>query len=89
MKPFGVLTLLAALAAATPAMAESADVGVRACATLGARVDAVAGGVPVFLRSYDHADGEGPNAEPALNGAFTYDNALATIQSASLRAPIR
>ena len=55
------------------------DLGVQMCAILAARVDAVPGPDPVFLRSYDHADGEGPNGEPALNGAFTYDNALATI----------
>ncbi|MCD6073146.1 MAG: hypothetical protein K0Q70_29 [Rhodospirillales bacterium] len=63
---------------APPALAAE-EIGARACAALTARVDAVAGPGPVFLRSYDHADGEGPNAEPALNGAFTYDNALATI----------
>ena len=40
---------------------------------------AVSGDDPVFLRSYDAGSGEGPNPEPALNGAFTYDNALAVI----------
>jgi hypothetical protein len=69
---------LMAFGIAPPALAAE-EIGARACAALTARVDAVAGPGPVFLRSYDHADGEGPNAEPALNGAFTYDNALATI----------
>src|SRR5262249_26273712 len=39
----------------------------------------VAGDGPVFLRSYDSADGSGAPSEPVFNGAFTYDNALAAI----------
>ena len=31
------------------------------------------------MRSYDGASGSGAGDEPALNGAFTYDNALAAI----------
>lgn len=51
-----------------------------ACAALSARVDAVPGNAPVFLRSYDHERGEGELEDPALRtAAFTYDNALATI----------
>jgi hypothetical protein len=68
-----------ALWTAAPASAADHPLAARTCAALTARVDKVAGPGPVFLRSYDHADGEGPNAEPALNGAFTYDNALAAI----------
>jgi hypothetical protein len=49
------------------------------CGALRDRVDVVTGAEPVFLRSYDAASGSGPGAEPALNGAFTYDNALAAI----------
>jgi hypothetical protein len=49
------------------------------CAALRDRVDVIAGTEPVFLRSYDAATGSGPGAEPALNGAFTYDNALVAI----------
>ncbi len=74
----GAMIAIMTLGAASLASAAD-DIGAQTCATLSARVDAVAGPDPVFLRSYDHADGEGPNAEPALNGAFTYDNALATI----------
>lgn len=73
-----VCAIALALTAGPPAFAAD-DIGRHACATIAKRVDAVAGPGPIFLRSYDHADGEGPNAEPALNGAFTYDNALATI----------
>ena len=49
------------------------------CRALRDRVDVVPGDGPLFLRSYDAASGSGPGAEPALNGAFTYDNALAAI----------
>jgi hypothetical protein len=55
------------------------DVASRACSALASRVAAVSGDGPVFLRSYDAGSGEGPHPEPALNGAFTYDNALALI----------
>jgi len=52
----------------------------RACAALVSRVAAEPGSGPVFLRSYDGADGAGPIDEPALaTAAFTYDNALAVI----------
>ncbi len=57
----------------------AADVSIRACAALSSRVAAEPGKGPVFLRSYDAGSGEGPNPEPALNAAFTYDNALAAI----------
>jgi len=49
------------------------------CTALRDRVAVVPGDGPVFLRSYDAASGSGAGAEPALNGAFTYDNALAAI----------
>lgn len=70
---------LIAIGSASPAAAADHPLAMPACDAISKRVDAVAGPGPVFLRSYDHADGEGPNAEPALNGAFTYDNALAAI----------
>jgi hypothetical protein len=76
------LPLLCALSIAIPfgAKADPAgDVASRACSALSSRVAAVSGEDPVFLRSYDAGSGEGPNPEPALNAAFTYDNALAAI----------
>jgi hypothetical protein len=52
----------------------------KGCAVLAGRVDAVPGTGPVFLRSFDGADGKGPSDNPALaTAAFTYDNALAII----------
>jgi hypothetical protein len=54
-------------------------VAARACAAILTRVNAVPGSGPVFLRSYDDASGQGAGKEPALGGAFTYDNALAAI----------
>ncbi len=80
-----IFTLLAiASAAAAPAAAQGADqatpLAARTCAVLTARVDAVPGGGPALLRSWDGAGGSGVPAEPALAGAaFTYDNALAVI----------
>ena len=74
--------LLLALSILTPGMAladPAQDVAALACAGLSARVQAVPGDGPVFLRSYDAASGEGPSQEPVLNAAFTYDNALAVI----------
>jgi hypothetical protein len=73
------MAALLAIAVPVPWPAHAANIGDHACAALASRVDRIGGSDPVFLRSYDHADGEGPNAEPALNGAFTYDNALAAI----------
>ena len=76
------LLLLCAFAFLTPdgVKADPAtDVAGRACSALSSRVAAVAGDYPVFLRSYDAGSGDGPNPEPALNAAFTYDNALAAI----------
>lgn len=65
---------------ATAADAAPDDVANRACAAMVARVTAIPGDGPVFLRSYDGADGSRPNAEPSLaNAAFTYDNALAAV----------
>jgi hypothetical protein len=56
------------------------DVAQRACNAIAARVDAVHGAAPVFLRSYDNERGEGVVDEPALRtAAFTYDNALAVV----------
>ncbi len=76
------LPLLCLFAILVPCAVEAdpaADVSTRACAALSSRVAAEPGRGPVFLRSYDAGSGEGPNPEPALNAAFTYDNALAAI----------
>jgi hypothetical protein len=72
---------LIVLGAAFPAAADNAATKLRAatCTVLHDRVAAVPGTDPVFLRSYDAASGSGAGTEPALNGAFTYDNALAAI----------
>jgi hypothetical protein len=51
----------------------------RACDALKKRVSQSSGEGPVFLRSYDGPSGGGADPEPALRGAFTYDNALAAI----------
>jgi hypothetical protein len=59
------------------------------CGVLTARLDQIAGRGPAFLRSYDHERGDGPAAEPALNAAFTYDNALAVIALVACGAPER
>lgn len=80
MKYFGCAALLVLLTtSAALGAAPAGDVGTRACAAMSARVDAIPGDGPVFLRSYDGKSGQGPAEEPALNGAFTYDNALAAI----------
>ena len=76
------LPVLCALAVLIPCLADAEpaeEVASRACSALSSRVAAVSGDGPVFLRSFDAGSGEGPNPEPALNGAFTYDNALAVI----------
>jgi hypothetical protein len=66
---------------ATSAAADSPATKLAAatCGALRDRVQAVTGAEPVFLRSYDAESGSGAGTEPALNGAFTYDNALAAI----------
>ncbi|GAB2178725.1 hypothetical protein [Dongia sp. agr-C8] len=76
------LPLLCLLASLMPCGAKAdpaEDVAGRACSALASRVAAVAGDDPLFLRSYDAGSGDGPNPVPALNAAFTYDNALAAI----------
>lgn len=76
------LLVFALLALALTTSPATADPGLasRTCATLAARVDAIPGGGPAFLRSYDSVAGHGPPAEaPLANAAFTYDNALAAI----------
>jgi hypothetical protein len=63
-----------------PATVQAADFGDRLCASLSRRVAAMPGSGPVFLRSYDAADGASTPTEPALaTAAFIYDNALAAI----------
>lgn len=69
------LSMVTATAAESPAR----QVALHACTALLTRVNAVPGAGPIFLRSYDGAAGAGGVAEPALGGAFTYDNALAVI----------
>jgi hypothetical protein len=69
-------------AAADPAATKLADA---TCRVLRERVAAVPGDGPLFLRSYDAASGSGAGTEPALNGAFTYDNALAAIALTACR----
>lgn len=58
----------------------AAAVAAKSCAALKSRVDAVPGERPLFLRSYDGAQGSGEPQEPALKtAAFVYDEALAVI----------
>src|SRR5215475_3727321 len=74
-----LLTLGAAMSASAAESVAHHPLADRACAALTERVNAVPGKGPVFLRSYDAASGQGAGTEPALNAAFTYDNALAVI----------
>ena len=53
----------------------AAQVASRACGALLSRVQAVPGTEPIFLRSYDPSTG----GAPTIDGAYTYDNALAVI----------
>jgi hypothetical protein len=55
------------------------QVATRACGALLARVNAIHGTGPVFLQSYDNANGAPEASQPILTGAYTYDNALAAI----------
>lgn len=67
--------------------AASTTVAAKSCAALKSRVDAVPGGGPVFLRSYDGAQGAAEPQEPALKtAAFVYDQALAAIALAGCGA---
>lgn len=54
------------------------DLSGRLCATLSSRVDEIPGDGPVFLSSYDPAEGGNPDPVPP-GTAFTYDDALAAI----------
>ncbi len=79
------LAALLEMLSVLPATAFAVDagqqqVGSRACAALGSRVDDRANHGPLLLRSYDNANGSGEPDEPALRtAAFSYDNALAVI----------
>ncbi|HVY98208.1 MAG TPA: hypothetical protein VHA35_01820 [Dongiaceae bacterium] len=75
----GVTLCLIGWASSAAAESPAAKLAAATCGALRSRVDVVAGAGPVFLRSYDAASGSGAGAEPALDGAFTYDNALAAI----------
>jgi hypothetical protein len=55
------------------------QVAARACGALLSRVNAVPGSGPMFLQSYDNANGRPSADNPTLTGAYTYDNALAAI----------
>lgn len=76
------LVAAAVLAAVMPFAASAnpaQDVAARGCAAIADRVTRHAGGGPLFLRSWETAEGA-PLDEPALrDAAFTYDNALAAI----------
>jgi hypothetical protein len=79
MRWLPVLCALAVLSASAARADPAADVARRACAALSSRAAEFPEAGPIFLRSYDAGSGEGENPEPALNAAFTYDNALAAI----------
>jgi hypothetical protein len=80
MRRIAVVAAMAVMWAGSAAAASSAGLAAAACAALAQRVAALPGAGPVFLRSYDGPDGQGPNPEPVLHeSAFTYDNALAVI----------
>jgi len=65
---------------APSAMAAMSPLAASACSAITARVDAIPGGGPIFLRSWDGRTGRGPAEDTALAGAaFTYDNALAVV----------
>src|SRR5690242_10214163 len=79
MRWLPLLCLFAVLAPCGAKAGPAEDVATRACSALSARVAELSGDDPIFLRSYDAGSGEGPNPEPALDAAFTYDNALAVV----------
>ena len=79
MRWLAVLSLLAILIPCAAKADPAGEVATRACSALSSRVSAASGDDPLFLGSYDAGSGEGPNPEPALSAAFTYDNALAVI----------
>ena len=87
MKLPQILALACLMGLAHTAWADRSDLAVSGCANLVARVDTVPGNGPVFLRSYDHGDGTGPSADPALNAAFSYDNALSIIALVACAKP--
>jgi hypothetical protein len=79
------LSCVAAFAQAREAAAPS--VTAKSCSALKSRVDALPGSGPVFLRSYDGAEGASEPQEPALkSAAFVYDEALAVIALSGCRA---
>jgi len=73
--------LLAAGVAAAPRSAALQAGGRAACRAIAAQVDAVPGGGPLLLRSYDAPAAGDPSADEAAlaTAAFSYDNALAVI----------
>ncbi len=73
-----VFSFMAAFAQARGTVAST--VAAKSCAALKSRVDSIPGHGPLFLRSYDAAQGVGEPQEPALKtAAFVYDEALAVI----------
>src|SRR5687767_6048093 len=71
------MSVVAFMLCLQPALADSpsAQVAARACGALQSRVQAMPGTEPIFLRSYDPSTG----SAPTIDGAYTYDNALAVI----------
>ena len=72
-----VLSAVMLMLCLRPALAASPaeQVAARACGALLSRVQAVPGTEPAFLRSYDPSTA----GAPTIDGAYTYDNALAVI----------
>lgn len=92
-RPRGVRWLMVPALSCVAAFAQAREpvapaVAARSCAALKDRVDAAPGNGPVFLRSYDGAQGTDAPQEPALKTAtFVYDEALAAIALIGCGAP--
>lgn len=84
---FAAFLLSSAAALVQAGEGVAATVAAKSCAALKGRVDAMPGKGPVFLRSYDGAQGTGEPPEPALKtAAFVYDEALAVIAMSGCHA---
>jgi len=83
--PLALSLMFGRCAVAQPASPQASQASPRAallaagCRTLAARVDAVPGGGPMFLASYEPAPGGEPIIPALGQAAFVYDNALAGI----------
>lgn len=81
------LALSSVTVLAQPREDAATAVAAKSCAALKRRIDAMPGSGPVFLRSYDGAEGASEPQEPALkSAAFVYDEALAVIALSGCRA---